>query len=178
MDFALFGTEGDRSARLIEPLVIDRDPVGEGDELVLCGMLTDEERANPTDDGATLKPMELQAVCHAAMLTLDYGTVLLASTDEMPPASMCGGPVLRKRTGTCVGVLVAPVRRNAPPKRLLSRRTSGEVDPATVPSVMAELIAEPWLDISQNADLRDIPNLNAAFVPFGEFYASMRRSEM
>lgn len=174
----------------IEP---DLEPIEEGTELVLCGVDTQEERANPNDDGLTLRPIRLAATCKAALLTLDYGTVLLASIDgfaspeqkaEMDaaarsssagssphsaahpvpplPLSMCGGPVLRKSSGKCVGVMVARVMKSAPPR---------DVNAGAV-------YQDPYLDISEHTALHAHWPLDVAFVPIGEFYDPLRRCEM
>jgi hypothetical protein len=171
--------------QVVEP---DLEPIEEGTELVLCGVNTEEERANPNDDGLTLSPMRLAATCKAALLSLDYGTVLLASIDGLLtgtkteastattsgspqdaqvvvpplPLSMCGGPVLRKSSGKCVGVMVACVMKNAPPRDL----STGPV------------YQDPYLDISEHTALHAHWPLDVAFVPIGEFYDPLRRCEM
>ncbi|KAG5470037.1 hypothetical protein LSCM4_02728 [Leishmania orientalis] len=166
--------------QVIEP---DLDYIDEGDELVLCGVHTEEERANPNDDGLLLNPLRLAATCKAAFLSLDYGTVLLASIDgpaeeasrsggassascpvAVPPLplSMCGGPVLRRSSGKCVGVIATRVLKSAPPR-----------DPHS-----ASLYEDPWLDISQHVALHAHGHLDVAFVPIGEFYDPLRRCEM
>ncbi|KPI88965.1 hypothetical protein ABL78_1931 [Leptomonas seymouri] len=180
------GEDGGKSAlRVVEP---DLEPIEEGTELVLCGVHTEEERANPNDDGLTLIPMRLTATCKAALLTLDYGTVLLASINvplekrteastspsstsstshQCPtapplPLGMCGGPVLRKSSGKCVGVIVARVMRSAPPRDLKA----------------GAVYQDPYLDISAHTSLHEHWPLDVAFVPIGEFYDSLRRCEM
>lgn len=167
--------------RAVEP---DLEPIEEGTELVLCGVHAEEERANPNDDGLTLISIRLAATCKAALLSLDYGTVLLASIDgpaessaggaapsssspqepDVPPLplSMCGGPVLRKSSGKCVGVIVARVMKSAPPRDL----NSGAV------------YQDPYLDISEHVALHAHWPLDVAFVPIGEFYDPLRRCEM
>ncbi|KPA84570.1 putative mitochondrial hypothetical protein [Leptomonas pyrrhocoris] len=178
--------QGVRSAlQAVEP---DLEPIEEGTELVLCGVHTEEERANPNDDGLTLLPVRLAATCKAALLSLDYGTVLLASIDgpaetspessgspssssptrsQSPavpplPLSMCGGPVLRKSSGRCVGVLVARVMKSAPPRDVNA----------------GALYQDPYLDISEHIALHEHWPLDVAFVPIGEFYDPLRRCEM
>ncbi|KAG5496126.1 hypothetical protein JKF63_02427 [Porcisia hertigi] len=176
-------TSSESSLQVINP---DLDHIEEGDELILCGMQTEEERANPNDDGLKLTPTCLAATCKAALVSLDYGTVLLASIDgpaeetttssassnatfasapvTVPPLplSMCGGPVLRRSSGKCVGVIVARVMRNAPPR-----------DPQS-----ASLYHDPYLDISEHIALHAHWPLDVAFVPIGEFYGALRRSEL
>ncbi|AIO00959.1 hypothetical protein LPMP_320720 [Leishmania panamensis] len=178
----------DSSAGTTSPLEViepDLDPIEEGDELILCGVHTEEERANPNDDGLMLTPMRLTATCKAALLSLDYGIVLLASIDgpaeevrggssgsavsasssvTVPPLSlsMCGGPVLRRSSGRCVGVIAARVMKNAPPR-----------DPQAV-----SLYQDPYLDISEHIALHTHWPLDVAFVPIGEFYDPLRRCEM
>lgn len=162
----------------VEAIEPDLDPIEEGTELVLCGVRTTEERANPNDDGLTLQPLRLAATCKAALVSLGYGTVLLASVDgpvgaddaaayktdtvSPLPLSMCGGPVLRRATGKCVGVIAARVMMNAPPR-----------DPHS-----AALYQDPYLDISEHVSLHPLWPLDVAFVPIGEFYDSLRRCEM
>ncbi|CCW62734.1 unnamed protein product [Phytomonas sp. EM1] len=158
----------------LQPIDVDKDPIAEGTELVFCGLDVEEERANPNDEGLLLRERRLFGVCKAALVSLDYGTVLLASlTDESPravdgilskglPLGMCGGPVLRRGSGKCVGVIVARVLKNAPPR-----------DPNA-----GALYQDPYLDISENVSLHAHGSLDVAFVPIGEFYSSMRRSEL
>ncbi|GET91398.1 hypothetical protein, conserved [Leishmania tarentolae] len=177
------GTGTTSPLQVIQP---DLDPIEEGDELILCGVCTEEERANPNDDGLMLTPMRLMATCKAALLSLDYGTVLLASIDGLAeeeageresgtaasasklvtvpplPLSMCGGPVLRRSSGRCVGVIAARVMKNAPPR-----------DPNS-----ASLYQDPYLDISEHISLHAHWPLDVAFVPIGEFYDPLRRCEM
>ncbi|KAG5470463.1 hypothetical protein LSCM1_01707 [Leishmania martiniquensis] len=166
--------------QVIEP---DLDRIDEGDHLILCGVHTEEERANANDDGLTLIPMRLAATCKAALVSLDYGTVLLASIDglaeearqcagaasasghvQVPPLplSMCGGPVLRRSSGKCVGVIAARVMKNAPPR-----------DPHS-----ASLYQDPYLDISEHVALHAYWPLDVAFVPIGEFHDPLRRCEV
>ena len=141
---------------------IDQEPLQAGDEVVYVGFRAEEEKANPNDDELQLVPEELRGVCHAAYLSMDYGMVMLGTCQSSLPLSMCGGPVLRKSTMKVVGVTVAQVRSAAPPH-----------DPRT------ELIyTDPWLDISAQEKLCSIPNLEVAFVPIGEFYHAMRKSEI
>lgn len=174
---------GASALSVVEP---DLEPIEEGTELVLCGVHTQEERANPNDDGLTMLPMRLAATCKAALLSLDYGTVLLASIDgqaetastaaaaaaagaspQYPvvpplPLSMCGGPVLRKSSGKCVGVIVAQVMRAAPPRDVNA----------------GALYQDPYLDISEHTALHSHLPLDVAFVPIGEFYDPLGRCEM
>lgn len=172
--------EGEAAPQVVEP---DLEPIEAGTELVLCGVHTEEERANPNDDGLTMVPMRLAATCKAALLSLDYGTVLLASLDgpadadassapsssplqgpavSTLPLSMCGGPVLRKSSGKCVGVIVAQVLKSAPPRDVNS----------------GALYQDPYLDISEHTALHEHWPLDVAFVPIGEFYDPLRRCEM
>ncbi|KAK7199669.1 hypothetical protein NESM_000012400 [Novymonas esmeraldas] len=169
----------------LEAVELDLEPIEEGEALVLCGMNAEEERANPNDDGLTLTPMRLNATCKAALLSIDYGTVLLASIDGSAeataaaatagsspseavtappplPLSMCGGPVLRRSSGKCVGVIAARVMKNAPPR-----------DPRS-----AALYQDPYLDISEHLSLHPHWPLDVAIVPIGEFYDPLRRCEM
>lgn len=164
----------------LTPLEMDMDPIEEGTELVFCGCNATEERANPNDDGLTLTQRRLEGVCKAALVSLDYGTVLLASIERdvssasgeatvvsgdlvSPlPLGMCGGPVLRKSSGKCVGVIAARVLKNAPPR-----------DPNA-----GALYQDPYLDVSENKSLHSQWPIDVAFVPIGEFYHAMRRSEM
>lgn len=179
--------DGDKNASGLRAVEPDLEPIEEGTKLVLCGVHAKEERANPNDDGLTIIPMQLAATCKAALLTLDYGTVLLASIDghanapsdsvspssssagqqDLPvvpplPLSMCGGPVLRKSSGKCVGVVVAQVMRSAPPRDV----NSGAV------------YQDPYLDISEHTALHEHWPLDVAFVPIGEFYDPLLRCEM
>ncbi|CCW70567.1 unnamed protein product [Phytomonas sp. Hart1] len=75
---------------------------------------------------------------------------------------MCGGPVLRRDSGKCVGVIVSQVLKNASPRD---------------PNVDA-LYQNPYLDISEITSLHTHGSLDVAFVPIGEFYSTMRRSEL
>lgn len=156
----------------LEPLEPDLDPIEEGTKLTICGVSTTEERANPNDDGLKMTPLRLQGTCRAALVSVDYGTVILSSIDEGDPAtppraspfplSMCGGPVLRQSSGKCVGVAVARVLRSPPPR-----------DPHS-----GALYQDPYLDISGQDDLSSQESLDMAFVPIGEFYSPLCRSEM
>ncbi|EPY30184.1 hypothetical protein AGDE_09571 [Angomonas deanei] len=90
----------------VTPLEIDEDPIEDGTEVVYCGVDLKEDRANPNDDGMTMAVKQLTGVCKAAIVSVDYGTVLAGSiekerrdlSDNAPllPLSFCGGPVLRK----------------------------------------------------------------------------------
>lgn len=164
-------------------LEVDLTPLQDGEEIVLCGMDAKEAAGNPNDDGLQLLPCELTAVCKAALISVDYGTVLLCEVPEFHrandreenlinlshqnsifaslPAGLCGGPVLRKSNQKAVGVIVARVTRYLPPKDLNKPLN----------------IHEPFLDISDNKEILSQWPLDAAFVPFSEFEGSMRRTE-
>ncbi|RNF25311.1 hypothetical protein TcG_00317 [Trypanosoma cruzi] len=144
------------------PFELDVDPIKEGTELLLFGMEAVEERANPNDDGLHLKDACIKGECRAALVSLDYGTVFLASLESPLSLSMCGGPVVRKDNGRCVGVIVAQVLKNAPPS-----------DPQVTP-----LYQDPWLDLSQNETINACGKLDVAFVPVREVYDALRRCEM
>lgn len=168
----------------LTPLEMDMDPIEEGTELTFCGCDAEEERANPNDDGLRLTERRLSGTCKAALVSLDYGTVLLASIEKAGgddegadsakphrdarrvasplPLSLCGGPVLRKSSGKCVGVIVARVLKNAPPR-----------DPNA-----GNLYQDPYLDVSENDSLHSKWPIDVAFAPVGEWYHAMRRSEM
>jgi hypothetical protein len=145
----------------LEGFEVDTQALAEGDELIYVGLRAEEEKANPHDDKLKMLPVEYSGVCKAAFLSGDYGMCMLGTSQEPLPLSACGGPVLRRSNMKVVGVLVAQVRRAAPP-----------ADPRT------ELIYhDPWLDVSGQPKLCDIPDLNVAFVPVGEFYHGLRKSE-
>lgn len=192
-DVASLRLAGERPETLAEagplrPWELDLDGIEDGTELVYCGLESVEERANPNDDGLALRERRFEGRCKVALVSLDYGTVLIGSIDRdvsptaasegaasgageaevdrsvvSPlPLSLCGGPVLRKSTGKVVGVIVARTLRSPPPR-----------DPNS-----GALYQDPFLDISENVSLHDRWPLDVAFVPVGEFYHAMRRSEM
>nr|CCC95913.1 unnamed protein product [Trypanosoma congolense IL3000] len=146
----------------LEAVELDLDPITEGTELIFRGVLALEEKSNPNDDGLRLSEASIDGECRAALVSVDYGTVILASLKSSLHLSMCGGPVIRKSTGGCVGVIVARAMRNAPPR-----------DPH-----VGSLYEEPWLDVSCNENLRNCAGLDVAFVPVREFYDSLQRCEM
>ncbi|EPY32334.1 hypothetical protein STCU_02863 [Strigomonas culicis] len=156
----------------LAPFEVDEKPIEDGTELVYCGFDAIEERANPNDDGLTLREVRLDGTCKAAIVSLDYGTVLAGSIDSLSdderaqgkqmPLSLSGGPVLRKSTGKVVGVVAARIMKNAPPR-----------DPHA-----GTLYQDPYLDLSENVSLHQRWPLDVAFVPIGEFYNSLCRSEM
>lgn len=163
---------------------VDLSPLEDGEEIVLCGVDAREATGNPNDDGLQLLPCQFSAVCKAALVSVDYGTVLLGEIkklhkmdgerctvvncrDEVEgsppfPSSLCGGPVLRKTNKKAVGVIVARVARHVPLKDL------------SKPSV----IHEPFLNLSDNKEILDQWPLDVAFVPFTDFEGSMRRTEL
>ncbi|RNF11593.1 uncharacterized protein Tco025E_06628 [Trypanosoma conorhini] len=141
---------------------LDLGPIKEGTELLFWGVKAEEERANPNDDGLRLKEACIEGECRAALVSLDYGTVVLASLGSPLVLSMCGGPVVRKDNGRCVGVIVAQALKNAPPS-----------DPQVTP-----LCQDPWLDLSHNEVIHTCGKFNVAFVPVREFYDPLRRCEM
>lgn len=163
---------------------VDLSPLEDGEEIVLCGVDAREATGNPNDDGLQLMPCQFSAVCKAALVAVDYGTVLLGEIkkvhkmdgeqctivnyrDEVEgsppfPSSLCGGPVLRKTNKKVVGVIVARVARHVPPKDL------------SKPSI----ISEPFLNLSDNKEILDKWPLDVAFVPFADFEGSMRRTEL
>ncbi|ORC88432.1 uncharacterized protein TM35_000173040 [Trypanosoma theileri] len=144
------------------PFELDLNPIKEGTELIFLGMESLEERGNPNDDGLRLREVQIKGECRVALVSLDYGTVVLASLESPLILSMCGGPVIRKDNGSCVGVIVARVLKNAPPRD---------------PNVGA-LYQDPWLDISQNESIHACGKVDVAFVPVREFYDSLRRCEI
>lgn len=148
-------------------LEVDVTPLEDGEEIVLCGMECSEIPGNPNDDELSMIPRQLHAVCKAALVSVDYGTVLLGelidppSDDFLLPVSMCGGPVLRKSNGKVVGVIVSRVTRGAVPQDM-SRPMKH---------------CDPFLDVSDNTDVLQRWPFHVAFVPFAEFEGAMRRSE-
>ncbi|ESL06425.1 hypothetical protein TRSC58_05902 [Trypanosoma rangeli SC58] len=154
--------EGQVGELCLLPFELDFDVIKEGTELLFWGVTAEEERANPNDDGLRLKEACLKGECRAALVSLDYGTVVLASLESPLGLSMCGGPVVRKDNGRCVGVIVAQALKNAPPS-----------DPQVAP-----LYRDPWLDLSHNEAIHVRGKLDVAFVPVGEFYDPLRRCEM
>lgn len=161
----------------LAPLEVDPDPIEEGTTVMFCGVRSEEERANPNDDGLRMHPCTLSGTCKAALVSHEYGTVLLASMEGAAnakdgegtslanhplPLSMCGGPVLRRSTGKCVGVTVARACKNAPPR-----------DPHS-----QTLFQDPYLDISETTTLHHLAPLEVAFVPIGEFYQALKRTEI
>lgn len=154
--------------KYFQPLEVDTSPLRDGEEIVLYGMKAEEESGNPNDDGLKLIPLQYEAVCKAALVSLDYGTVFLGAVhelmdkeDEFIPSSMCGGPVVRKSNGKVVGVIVSRPTRTLP----LQDRTK----PINY--------SEPFLQVEDNAGVLDRWPLHVAFVPFTEFNGAMRRSE-
>lgn len=179
----------------LQPFEVDITALQEGEELIFLGMKSTEDVANPSDNDLMLEPRRFEGRVLASLQTRDFGTVLLAQTDVLPHGSLCGGPVVRKSNGRCVGVIVAPVRSNAPPRRLpreredseasadekerIHARMSADATRATnLKDVMDSLIAEPWLDVSSTAEVSSVPNLNVAFVPLMEFHSALRRHEL
>ncbi|SCU66244.1 uncharacterized protein TEOVI_000713100 [Trypanosoma equiperdum] len=146
----------------LEAVKLDMDPIEDGTELIFRGVEASEERSNPNDDGLRLSEVSIPGECKAAFVSTDYGTVVLASLKSALSLSMCGGPVIRKSSGGCVGVIVAKAMSSPPPR-----------DPH-----VRSLYEDPWLDLSEHKDLRGLGELSAAFVPVCEFYGPLRRCEM
>ncbi|KAH8613393.1 hypothetical protein ERJ75_000792100 [Trypanosoma vivax] len=145
----------------LKSLQADLNPIEEGTVLLFKGMEVSEERSNPNDDGLRLTEASLEGECKAAFVSLDYGTVVLATLQSPLHLSMCGGPVVRRDSGGCVGVIVARVLSNAPPR-----------DPQ-----VGALYQDPWLDVSENKTVCARGPVDVAFVPIREFYDSLRRCE-
>ena len=143
------------------PFEVDHQPIQQGDDLVYLGVEAMEDKRNPHDNGLVLCQRRIEGKSEAAVLTEDYGPAVVGTAEEELPLSMCGGPVIRKSTGKCIGVIVAQVRTSPPP--------------AVTPKPP---VVDPWLDVSNSDDLRQITNLRAAFVPFAEFYKKMRQTEL
>lgn len=165
-------------------LEVDLTPLQNDEEIILCGMDVRESAGNPNDDGLQLVHCQFSAVCKVALVSVDYGTVLLCKVRDFHdigdddnnsvshphqnekfhslPVGMCGGPVLRKSTKKAVGVIVARVMRHLPPKDLNKPPN----------------IHEPFMEISDNKEILSQWPLDVAFVPFSEFEGSMRRTEL
>ncbi|KEG14745.1 hypothetical protein DQ04_00321140 [Trypanosoma grayi] len=141
---------------------LDLNPIENDTELLFHGIDVSEEKTNPNDDGLRVTPVCIEGNCKAALVSLDYGTVVLASLKSPLILSMCGGPVVRKDNGRCVGIVVARVLKGAPPR-----------DPQ-----VGTLYQDPYLDISQNEDIHANGRMDVAFVPIREFYDSLRRCEI
>lgn len=146
---------------------VDLTPLEDGEEIVLCGMDCSETPGNPNDDELSIAPRQFNAVCKAALVSVDYGTVLLGEIVDPPsgdfslPASMCGGPVLRRSNGKAVGVIVSRVNRSTAPQDISKPMKH----------------YDPFLDVSDNTDVLQRWPFHVAFVPFAEFEGAMRRSE-
>lgn len=150
----------------ITPLELDADPVGRGEELVFHGVQSTESPSNPSDDGLRVEDVRIGGSCHSRLNSIDYGSVLLAHADAPIPPTLCGGPVLRKSNGKCVGVIVARTLAAAPPV---------ETAPNAPPN-QRMVNREPWMDISETPELRDAkPPIHAAFVPVQEFLSQLRK---
>lgn len=148
----------------------DLNPISRGEELVIRGVRTHEEKVNASDVDVSLSEESVTGTCHSALQSHSYGTVLLVAGESRPHSSLCGGPVLRKSNGKCVGVLVAAVYNNAPP--VLEDEVGG------VSHDIKSFVREPWLDISGTKGLEtDATRIVAAFAPVTDFHDSLRRSE-
>lgn len=84
-----------------------------GEQVVIVGMVCADD--DDVTDSVEMKEKSVTATCRAAMVSAEFGPVILASIDdekEVSP-SMSGGVVLRKSSGKAIGVYVAPCRRTA-----------------------------------------------------------------
>eukprot|EP00796_Vickermania_ingenoplastis_P006501 gene6501-4683_t len=168
VDVSVLRLEKEKEAmESVTALEVDVQPVQCGDEVTFYGMDCQEAPANPNDDGMAMQLRRMDAVCRAAIVSVDYGTVLLASIQGAAaeqeanwPVSMCGGPVVRKASGKVVGVAVARVLGHAPPVN----KARG-------------VQCEPFLSVGDNAAVMKMWPLHLAFVPIADFSGAMRRSE-
>jgi hypothetical protein len=152
----------------VSPLEVDLDVLLQGEELEFHGVCSDETTVNPSDEDIQVRHCSISGVSHSAVVTHDYGTVTTAQLESELDPTMCGGPVVRKSNGKCVGVIVARV---GPLKE----------EPSTPPSQdAATLVRKPWLDLSSTEGFmqhRDA-HVRAAFVPLRDFLPRLRDIEI
>jgi hypothetical protein len=148
----------------IAPLDVDLEPLHLGEELTFCGVTSTENTANASDDNVLVEYQSIDGISHSEVVTNDYGTVIVAKGDQSIDPTMCGGPVLRKSNGKCVGVIVA--------------RIGGDVRPDAPPTPEAStLIQKPFLDLSTTQDLEHV-SLRVAFISIRDFLPTFIATEI
>lgn len=149
----------------LRPLKVDPSPLGKGEDLLLCGVDVLNDTNAPHDGFMSLVPTSMPCRTEAVVVSREYGTVLVVSTEKELPLSMCGAAVIRPSTGGVVGVVCAKASRVPPPP---------------VAGGRAQLYLDPWLDLSPfpAAVGTTTGSFSAAFVPLSEFYKKMISEEM
>ncbi|CUI15490.1 trypsin peptidase, putative [Bodo saltans] len=147
----------------ITPVDVDLQPLQFGEELTFCGVTSTEHSANASDDNVHVEYHSINGVSHSEVGTLDYGTVIAAQADRDIDPTMCGGPVLRKSNGKCVGVIVARI----------GSATVSDSPPTPDASL---LIHKPALDLSNTPNLEKA-SLRVAFISINDFLPTYRATE-
>lgn len=146
------------------PFELDVNPIGEGEAVVLRGFDVEEETGDPSGFSLRMHAKELHGVTRAAITTnTGFGTVVLVELEEEMPQGMCGGPVLRKSNGKCIGVIAGKVSPEEP-------RTDFDLS-------KEKPVVDPRIVIESLPKLCENPKLRAGFTPLREFYGSMRQHE-
>lgn len=150
----------------VTPLEVDTTPLERDEELEFCGVRSFESLTNSTDEELQVEHDSLCGSSHSTVISHDYGTIIVARLNDDIDSTMCGGPVIRKSNGKCVGVIVARVG------------ALGATDPPISPDA-SKLVRKPCLDLSSTPGLEgDASMLRAAFVPARDFITQLRNSSL
>ena len=145
----------------------DGAPLDLNEELVCEGVECVEDPTGVNDETMVFRHRRIPIVCRAAVTSKGFGTLVLASSETPFPPSMCGGPVIRRSSGKCVGVITAPLRTTPPePPAELEEITHTRpvyMDITDNPGVMKEMGGEG--------------SIGVAFTPLAEFLLQLRRLE-
>jgi hypothetical protein len=173
----------------IEPFELDTEGLARGEDVRVMGLHMTS--VDTLADAVNMVPEQAMGTLQAKYVSDDLGTVLLANlkSGSITPG-MHGAPVLRASNNKVVGVLVGGTQRHTreyekAPNELGVKRGFADKEPRA-PEVTDELnrwreknMHAPAVDISTNAELLDaVPDGGFAFVPLGEFYSFLRRTEI
>lgn len=168
----------------VVPFEPDFDPLSKGEPVIAKGL--DVTTEDTIADSLRMVPKSVTGTLAAKYESDDFGTTLLAASDDTVTGGMHGSPVLRASNGKCVGVLVANVTRQTvvpekPPHMTLPTPDSVRSEEETMAHHQWRIknMHAPQIDISSNGELMNsVPNAGFSFVPIGEFISFARRTEI
>jgi hypothetical protein len=166
-----------------EAFEVDTAALGQNEEVIIKGLdvILGE---NTVEDRLEMTSRDVRGFLKAKYASEQHGTVLLASTEQTITTGMSGAPVVRASNNKVVGVLVATTSaaasecRAATPQPEIDDKDSLLVTVAKQQQWRKENMMEPSIDLSANPMLlQQVEGHGAAFVPIGEFYHALRRTE-
>lgn len=148
----------------ISVLDADPEPVRCGEQLLFCGVSVSESSTNAADDNLQVEYHTFDGTSHSEVLTHDYGTVIAAQSEFVMDPTMCGGAVVRRSNGKCVGVIAARIGQQ------------DVIEDLPIPEA-STLLRKPFLDLASTPGLTD-QSLRVAFVPVADFLPNLRQIEI